>query len=813
MRLDTGVCVSCLLREGLETGSEVSKAVFEIVLDELDARDKPWRLGNYEILEQIGCGGMGVIYRARQRHSRRIVAVKRVLSYRADSHGALQRFRREAQAVASLDHPNILPIYEVSESEDGLPFFSMKLAEKGSLQENAASLRDEPPKCVQLMAKVARAVEYAHSRGVLHRDLKPGNILLNDRDEPLVSDFGLAKLLDGNNDLTRSLTTFGTAGYIAPEQAGGAAADFTPAADVYSLGAVLFNVLAGRPPFLGSNPVSVIRQASEAQAPKLRSLAPSVDRDLETICARCLERDPKARYQSAGDLAADLERWLGGRPIVARRVSPPARIWRWSRRNPKLVGAATAGLLLGAAAVWLFRGELFLASQFNPPDRSIAVLPFTDSTETKDQGNLCDGISGEVLDTLAQVDGLRVAGRTSSFSLKGKNTKEVGEKLNVGNVLEGSLQRQGNRVRVTAELTDARNGFRVWTETYDRELDGAFALQDEIARSIVDALKIKFGVRVSAHEQLQGLFTDVTHPTGVSGVGISVPAQNPSDPFTVPDYTSPGDFDRRRRPNSRATAAPPQMGSNSSTRGRALEADLRTNKITADVIAAPPEMAFNTSARDGALEPSLRTNKVTADVTAAPSETGSNVSARNRALEAGLRPNKITPVVTPASLGAGVATSERDHAPEAAPRTNKITADGSTSIQGFVKDAKGEPIKGADVRIESRNGKQVFSTVKTDPKGRYVSQGLEAGVYRVTLLVNGTVKASIMNTQTKANQPTQLNFDFKPTSQASNIAKRRKHMVWVPNRTGSHLGGAWVEVDEKGNGQAESNMETYTAGR
>jgi len=296
-------------------------------------------------------------------------------------------------------------------------------------------------------------------------------------------------------------------------------------------------------------------------------------------------------------------------------------------------------------------------------------------------------------------------------------------------------------------------------------------------------------------------------------VGISVPAQNPSDPFTVPDYTSPEDFDRRRRPNSRATAAPPQMGSNSSTRGRALEAALRTNKITAEVIAAPPEMAFNTSARDRALEPSLRTNKVTADVTAAPSETGSNVSARNRALEAGLRPNKITPVVTPASLGTGVATSERDHAPEAAARTNKITADGSTSIQGFVKDAKGEPIKGADVRIESRNGNQVFSTVKTDPKGRYVSQGLEAGVYRVTLLVNGTVKASIMNTQTKANQPTQLNFDFKPTSQASNIAKRRKHMVWVPNRTGSHLGGAWVEVDEKGNGQAESNMQTYTAGR
>src|SRR5436190_876683 len=597
MRLETGVCVNCLLREGLEDGGEVSQALYETVLDEVDAPHKSWQLGNYEILEQIGCGGMGVIYRARQRHSQRIVAVKRVLSYRADSHGALQRFRREAQAVASLDHPNILPIYEVSESEDGLPFFSMKFAEKGSLHENVASLRYEPRKCVRLMAKVARAVEYAHSRGVLHRDIKPGNILLNDRGEPLVSDFGLAKLLDGNNDLTRSLTTFGTAGFIAPEQAGAAAATLTPVADVYSLGAVLFNVLAGRPPFLGSNPVSVIRQASETQAPKLRSLAPSLDRDLETICARCLERDPKARYQSAGDLAADLERWLAGRPIVARPVSPPARIWRWSLRNPKLVGAAAAGLLLGAAAVWL-------------------------------------------------------------------------------------------------------------------------------AGSIVERLTIKLAVQ-PPHEQpvsavddryLPGLFTDVTHPTGISGIGINERVQNPPNPFTVPEHTSPGDFDPHP-PDTRVTAAPP--------------------------------------------------------------ETGSTTNVRSRALEAGLR-------------------------------TDKITTEATASIQGFVKDAKGEPIKGTDVRIESRDGKQVFSTVKTDSKGRYISQGLQPGVYRVTLFVNGAVKASIMNTQTKTNQPTQLNFDLKPASQAGNIAKGGKHMVWVPARTGSHIGGNWVEVDDGAKAHSRLNVQRVT---
>src|SRR5438067_3926009 len=261
-RLDTGVCVSCLLREGLEAVGEVSRTAFESVLGEVDVPDKQWRLGNYEILEVIGRGGMGVIYRARQRHSRRIVAVKRLLAYHGDSHETLMRFRREAEAVASLDHPNILPIYEVSESEDGLPFFSMKFATGGSLHEAAPSLRNEPRKCVQLMANVARAVEYAHGRGVLHRDLKPGNILLDDRGEPLVSDFGLAKWLNANTDLTKSLTTFGTAGHIAPEPAEGAATELTLAADIYSLGAILFELLTGRPPFLGSNPLSVIRLAS-----------------------------------------------------------------------------------------------------------------------------------------------------------------------------------------------------------------------------------------------------------------------------------------------------------------------------------------------------------------------------------------------------------------------------------------------------------------------------------------------------------------------------------------------------------------------
>ncbi len=358
VRLDGSGCVNCLLLEGLQTEGQSSSEAFRSVLSEIALPDREWRLGSYEVMEEIGRGGMGVIYRARQRHSRRVVALKRMLSYDAQSRETLARFRREAETAASLDHPNILPIYEVSESSEGVPFFSMKLATGGSLRAATPSLTGKSKECVRLIAKVARALDYAHQRGILHRDLQPGNILLDARGEPMISDFGLAKWLDENSDLTRTLTAFGTPGYIAPEQAEGAAAELTPAADIYSLGAILFNLLAGRPPFVGANALSVIRQAGVTDAPRLRSLAPSLDRDLETILAHCLERDPKRRYESAGDVAEDLDRWLDGRPILARRVLLPMRLWRWSRRNPILAATASGCLLLAAAVAWLLGGTV-----------------------------------------------------------------------------------------------------------------------------------------------------------------------------------------------------------------------------------------------------------------------------------------------------------------------------------------------------------------------------------------------------------------------------------------------------------------------
>src|SRR5580765_6180784 len=386
-RLGNGLCLSCTLREGLEGDREESRESFQAILAEDEVRDTHWRIGNYEILEEIGRGGMGVIYRARQRHSRRIVALKRIVSYHADSRESLESFVREADEVVSLDHPTILFIYEFGPGEKGFPFFTMKYAARGSLQKAEPALRSEPRECVRLMAKVARAVQYAHEHGVLHRDLKPGNILLDGRGEPFVTDFGLAKWLDTSTDLTRTLAIFGTPGYIAPEQAKGPAAKLTPAADVYSLGAILLDLFTGRPPFLGEHALAVIQQASEKPAPKLRSIAPTLDRDLETICARCLEREPKARYRSAGDLAVDLERWLEGRPIIARRVSPPVRVWRWAKRNPKLAAATAAAFCSAAAAAFLFFSHNRLAPQSEPDstlpsEKSIAVLPFENLSPT-----------------------------------------------------------------------------------------------------------------------------------------------------------------------------------------------------------------------------------------------------------------------------------------------------------------------------------------------------------------------------------------------------------------------------------------------
>lgn len=506
-RVKRGLCLSCLLSQGLpeeiaadtnQNGESHNAETLEDVLGEIDVRDADWRLGNYQILEEIGRGGMGVIYRARQRHSRRIVALKRVLAYHADSQETLARFRREAEAAAHLDHPNILPIYEVGQCEDQLPFFSMKFAAGGSLVETAPALLREPRRAVALMARVGRAVQYAHVRGILHRDLKPANILLDGHGEPLVSDFGLATWLDGVSDLTHSLTIFGTPGYIAPEQANPAlaeAAKLTPAADVYSLGAILFDLLTGRPPFLGEHALAVIQQASQNPAPKLRSVVPTLDRDLETICAKCLERDRTARYRSAGALAEDLERWLEGRPIIARPVSLPVRLWRWSKRN-RMTAAMTA-LSVALATVMgtlIWKGEFASA----PPTTGIAVLPFESLSGDKDNTFFADGVYDGVSSKLAKLANLKVISHESVARFRGvHNTQKIGRALKVPYVLEGSVRREAGRIHLNAKLIDTRTDTQVWATEYNRDLTDLFAIQSEIAQKVAD----KFAAKVSSTEK------------------------------------------------------------------------------------------------------------------------------------------------------------------------------------------------------------------------------------------------------------------------------------------------------------------------
>jgi serine/threonine protein kinase/tetratricopeptide (TPR) repeat protein len=465
-----GLCVGCLLEAGLARADEDESETLTDLLADLHLPDQNWRLGNYEILEEIGRGGMGVIYRARQRHSRRIVAVKRVLSYHSDSRETLARFRREAQAAASLDHPNILPIYEVSESEEGLPFFSMKFAPGGTLQQVAPALRNEPRQCVALVAKIARAVQYAHSKGILHRDLKPGNILLDGRGEPLVSDFGLAKWLDATSDLTRTLTIFGTPGYIAPEQASASAAELKPAADVYSLGAILFDLLAGRPPFLGAHALSVIRQAAESPAPKLRTLSKVADRDLETICSRCLEREPSTRYRSAHDLAQDLERWLEGRPIIARPVLPHMQVWRWSRRNPVLAASFFVSLLLGLATVgWLIHSQHLAGTlrQQALATNSVVVLPFLDLDTGQHDSSLSTAFADVLRDGLAPLATSKVtlsANDESWVAGTGNPTdfREAYQRSQCRRFVTGTTRNSHGNRSVSLRLINAANGEILW---------------------------------------------------------------------------------------------------------------------------------------------------------------------------------------------------------------------------------------------------------------------------------------------------------------------------------------------------------------
>ncbi len=358
--------------------------------------------GDYELLEEIARGGMGVVWKAKQISLNRLVAVKMILGGSFAGDLTVQRFRREAEAAANLDHPNIVPIHEVGEYQ-GQQYFSMKLIEGGSLAQRLAADHVESAakgkrtlssahfaSGVKLLAVVARAIHFAHQRGILHRDLKPANILLDQDGQPYVSDFGLARRVDGDGGLTQSGAIVGTPSYMAPEQARSEKV-LTVAVDVWALGAILYEMLTGGPPFRAATPLDTILQVLDRDPEPPSRLRPGIPRDLETICLKCLHKDPGKRYAAAAELAGDLERYLHGQPILARPVGAVERAWRWCRRNP-----AVASLTAVAAVCFLAGGAFSIHFGIQANTRAAAVI---NADKAKDVA-------------LAQSDSLRLIARS-----------------------------------------------------------------------------------------------------------------------------------------------------------------------------------------------------------------------------------------------------------------------------------------------------------------------------------------------------------------------------------------------------------------
>lgn len=383
-----GLCPKCLWAELLNPESD---AADDAGTESLTPQESI-RFGDYELLREIARGGMGVVYQARHLRLQRLVALKMVLTTRLPGETHAKRFRAEAEAIASLEHPHIVPIYEVGEA-DGRPYFTMKYISGGSLADQlrqAHSRSTSAPKpspawresraIAMLVIKIARAIHHAHQRGILHRDLKPSNILLDEQHEPLVTDFGLAKQLEQDSELTLSGAVLGTPAYVAPEQAAGNKT-LTTSVDVYSLGAIFYELLTGRAPFQADTPLLILRQVIDQEPLRPSSLNPQVERDLETICLKCLQKNPAQRYASAEALAEDLERWLRREPILARPATWPERSWKWARRNP----TRAALVLLGILAPAIIIAVLIDAQKNVRHERNIAVAEGKKATEAAAQ--------------------------------------------------------------------------------------------------------------------------------------------------------------------------------------------------------------------------------------------------------------------------------------------------------------------------------------------------------------------------------------------------------------------------------------------
>jgi len=478
-----GLCPACVLETGLGPLAD------EPVAGGVDSGHPPGVLidfGDYELLEEIGRGGQGVVYRARQKSLNRTVALKVIGLGQWATPAHLKRFRREAESAANLDHAGIVPIYDVGERE-GSCYFSMKFIDGGQLDDVARRTPISIRNAAELIAKLARTVHYAHEHDILHRDIKPGNILLDAKGEPHLTDFGLARLLETKSTVTHTMDVLGTPSYMAPEQASGHNEQLTSATDVYGLGAVFYQLLTGHPPFAGGTTYETVRLVLETEPRQPRLSNPKIDRDLSTICLKCLEKDPKRRYSSALALAEDLEHWLKHEPIRAKRSGFFTHSGKWVRRNP-----STAALVILSFAVAIGLGMMVWNHKSAAPvPKSVAVLPFENLSGDPDNAYFAEGIQEAILTRLAGIADLKVISRTSTqrYQSKPRNLREIAKQLGVANILEGSVQKAADQVRVNVQLVNAQTDSHLWAETYDRKLTDILGVESEIAKGIAESLQ------------------------------------------------------------------------------------------------------------------------------------------------------------------------------------------------------------------------------------------------------------------------------------------------------------------------------------
>src|SRR5688572_5442613 len=450
-------------------------------------------IAHFRLVRKLGQGGMGQVWLAEDLRLSRQVALKVLPEFSSENDRQRKALLQEARTAAGLMHPNICVIYEAAESPEGIPYISMERIEGQSLKDKIGSSPLPTSRIVAIGAQIADALSAAHQKGIIHRDVKPGNVIITPDDRVKVLDFGLAKVIQDSSIpsedtavQSRTGAVAGTAAYMSPEQALGRKVDHRT--DIFSLGVVLYEMATARRPFDAQSLGEAIYRTLEAEPESVRRINPLAPLALQTIIEKCLQKDPDKRYQTASELAADLQ-------ALGRPADVPRRRNRWA-----LAGLGAGLLILAIVFGFLARGRLQPDGSSPVPTadavtvKSIAVMPFLNMSADKENEYFSDGLTEEILNALAQVKGLRVAARTSSFQFKGvsHNITDIGRKLNVETVLEGSVRKAGNKLRVTAQLIDVSDGYHLWSKTYDRELEDVFAIQNDVSMNIVSSLMPRF---------------------------------------------------------------------------------------------------------------------------------------------------------------------------------------------------------------------------------------------------------------------------------------------------------------------------------